>query len=162
MDIPVVSIVGHSNSGKTTLVVKLVAELSQRGYRVATIKHAEELDLVRGKDSDRHLQAGSRFAAVVSPEYMVIVKPATHQATIEEVKQHMDDNYDIILCEGYKYADVPKIEAHLKCAKKRLEGIKGLVAIVTEEPVETPLRQFSFDDIGAVADFVVSKFIKSC
>ena len=63
---PIVSIVGRSKSGKTTLIEKLVAELKERGYRVATIKHAREINFEPGKDSWRHLEAGSQATAVSS------------------------------------------------------------------------------------------------
>jgi len=73
MGIPLVSIIGTSGSGKTTLIEKLLPELSRRGYKVATIKHAEEIDLVPGKDSDRHLKAGSNLTVVAAPEQVVNV-----------------------------------------------------------------------------------------
>ena len=74
---PIVSIVGKSEAGKTTLIQKLIQELKSRGYRVATIKHVPQ-DLVfdeRGKDSWRHVEAGSEITAISSPDKLVLIKP---------------------------------------------------------------------------------------
>ena len=65
---PVVCFVGRSNSGKTTLIERLILELTESGYRVATIKHAGhgfDLD-TEGKDSWRHKRAGARQVVVLS------------------------------------------------------------------------------------------------
>ena len=74
---PVVAIVGRANSGKTTFIEKLVGELKSRGFRVATIKHTPHgMDFGdRGRDSWRHVQAGSEATAVSSPDRVVLVKP---------------------------------------------------------------------------------------
>ncbi len=75
--LPVVSIVGKSKSGKTTVIEKLVQELKSRGYRVATIKNIPQgVDFDEpGKDSWRHIQAGSEVTAVSSPDKIVLIKP---------------------------------------------------------------------------------------
>ncbi|MCK4242893.1 MAG: molybdopterin-guanine dinucleotide biosynthesis protein B, partial [Dehalococcoidia bacterium] len=83
---PVISIVGKSKSGKTTLIERLVAELKRRGYRVATIKHSPkgfELDQP-GKDSWRHAQSGSDAVVVSSRQRLAMILPQDHDATIEE------------------------------------------------------------------------------
>ena len=82
---PVVSIIGRSKSGKTSLIEKLVAELKLRGYRVATIKHAQEIDFEPGKDSWRHLQAGSEATIVISPDEAVLVKPVTAVDALDDI-----------------------------------------------------------------------------
>ena len=74
--IPIVSIVGKSNSGKTTLIEKLIAELTRRGWRVATIKHNRhgfEIDH-EGKDSWRHKQAGAVATVVASPRRIAVIE----------------------------------------------------------------------------------------
>jgi molybdopterin-guanine dinucleotide biosynthesis protein B len=159
---PVVSIVGKSNSGKTTLIEKLVQELKSRGYRVATIKHIpQEVNFDEaGKDSWRHIQAGSEATAVISPDKIVLIKPVAQEATVDEVGALLGEDYDIILAEGFKQGSAPKIEVHHKDVGPLMEGIKKLIAIVTDEPLETRKRQFSPEDIGALADFLEKGFIK--
>jgi len=159
---PVISIVGKSKSGKTTLIEKLIRELKSRGYRMATIKHSpQETDFDEpGKDSWRHIQSGSEATAVSSPEEVVVVKPVAHEATIDEIVSLLGEDYDIILAEGFKRGNAPKIEVHRKGAGPTLEGLKKLIAIVTDEPLETRARQFSTEDIGALADLLEKGFIK--
>jgi molybdopterin-guanine dinucleotide biosynthesis protein B len=159
---PIVSIVGKSKSGKTTLIEKLVQELKSRSYRVATIKHIpQEVNFDEsGKDSGRHLQAGSEATAVSSPDKIVLVKPVAQEATIDEVASLLGEDYDIILAEGFERGSAPKIEVHRKDGGALIEGLKKLIAIVTDEPLETRKRQFSPEDIGALADLLEKGFVK--
>jgi len=159
---PVVSIVGKSKSGKTTIIEKLVQELKSHGYRVATIKHIPQgvnFD-EPGKDSWRHIQAGSEATVVSSPDKIVLIKPVTQEATIDEVANLLGEDYDIILAEGFKQGGAPKIEVHRKDAGSTLKGLKKQIAIVTDEPLETKARQFTPEDIGALADLLEKGFIK--
>ena len=159
---PVVSIVGKSKSGKTTLLEKLVQELKSRSYRVATIKHIpQEVNFDEpGKDSGRHLQAGSEATAVSSPDKIVLVKPVAQEATIDEVASFLGEDYDIILAEGFERGSAPKIEVHRKDGGALIQGLKKLIAIVTDEPLETRARQFSPEDISALADLLEKGFVK--
>ena len=159
---PIVSVIGKSKSGKTTLIEKLVQELKSRGCRVATIKHTPQgLDFDKaGKDSWRHIQAGSEATATSSPDKVVMIKPVDQDATLDKVAYLLGEDYDIILTEGFKRGNAPKIEVHHKGAGPPLEGIKKLIGIVTDEPLETKARQFSFDDINTLVDLLEKGFIK--
>jgi len=159
---PIVSVIGKSKSGKTTLIEKLVQELKSRGYQVATIKHIPQgvsFD-EPGKDSWRHIQAGSEATILASPDKTWLVKPATQSATLDEIARLLGEDYDIILTEGFKQGNAPKIEVHRKDAGPPLEDIKKLIAIVTDEPLETKTRQFSPDSIDDIADLLEKGFIK--
>jgi len=159
---PIVSIVGKSKSGKTTLIEKLIQELKSRGYRVATIKHTPKgmsFD-EPGKDSRRHIDAGSQATAASSPDRVVLIKPVAHDITLDEIARFVGEDYDIILTEGFKQGKAPKIEVHRKEIGTPLSSIKKLIAIVTNETLETKTRQFSSEDIGGLADFLEKGFIK--
>ena len=159
---PIVSVIGKSKSGKTTLIEKLVQELKSRGYRVATIKHIPQgvnFDEA-GKDSWRHIQAGSEATAISSPDKVVMIKPVGQDATLDEVACFLGEDYDIILTEGFKRGNAPKIEVHRKDAGPPLRDIKKLIGIVTDEPLETKARQFSTDGIKDIADLLERGFIK--
>jgi molybdopterin-guanine dinucleotide biosynthesis protein B len=159
---PIVSVIGNSKSGKTTVIEKLVQELNSRGYRVATIKHIPQgvnFDQ-EGKDSWRHIQAGSKATAVSSPDKVVLIKPVDQDASLDEAAYLLGEDYDIILAEGFKQGSAPKIEVHHKGAGPPLEGIKKLIGIVTDEPLETKARQFSFDDVNTLVDLLEKGFIK--
>jgi molybdopterin-guanine dinucleotide biosynthesis protein B len=159
---PIVSIVGRAKSGKTTLMEKLIGELASRGYRVATIKHTPEgmsFDMP-GKDSWRHLQAGSEATMVSAPDRMVLVRTVTREATLEEMARLLGEDYDIIIAEGFKHDDAPKIEVHRREVAPPLSNIKKLIAVVTDEPLDTKVRQFSLEDVKGLADLLETGFIE--
>jgi len=159
---PIVSVIGKSKSGKTTLIEKLIKELKSRGYRVATIKHApqgvsfDEPD----KDSWRHLQAGSESTIISSPDKVVMIKSVAQEPALDEITRLLGEDYDIILTEGFKQGSAPKIEVHRKEAGPPFKDIKKLIAIVTDEPLETKARQFSPEDVKGLADLLEKGFIE--
>jgi molybdopterin-guanine dinucleotide biosynthesis protein B len=159
---PVVSIVGKSKSGKTTLIEKLIRELKSRGYRVATIKHtSQSLTFDEpGKDSWRHTQAGSEATMLSSPDKVVLIKPVTRDISLEQIAHLLGEDYDIILTEGFRQGDAPKIEVHRQVAGPPLTTARKLIAIATDEPLETKTRQFSLEDIKGLADLLEQGFIK--
>ncbi len=159
----IISFIGKSNSGKTTLLEKVIGELTSRKYRIATIKHtAEEATLdTPGKDTWRHLRAGSKATAIGSDKRIVLIKPVKRKSTVEEMARLLGEDYDIIITEGFKQGPYPKIEVHRKEIGPPLTDIKNLVAIATNESLETSVRQFSIDDPVNIADFIEQEFIKS-
>jgi molybdopterin-guanine dinucleotide biosynthesis protein B len=157
----IVSIVGISDSGKTTLLEKIIGELTGRNYRVATIKHtAEEATMdAPGKDTWRHIQAGSSATAIGSDSRIVLIKPVKEKSTVEEMARLMGEDFDIILTEGFKQGNFPKIEVHRKENGPPLENIEGIIAIATDEPLDTALPQFDLNDYKTVTDFIEAEFI---
>ena len=159
---PIVSIVGRSKSGKTSLIEKLIVELKSRGYRVATAKHTHRnMTLPESdKDSDRHLKAGSEASLIIDPNGLMMIKPLQQELNLEQIAQIIGEDYDIILTEGYKQDDAPKIEVHRRENAPPLTDIKKLFAIATDEPLDSKVRQFSLDDIKGIADLIEQGFIK--
>ena len=159
---PVVSIVGKSESGKTTIMGKLVEELKSRGYQVATVKHAPHGTTFDepGKDSWRHIEAGSSATVVSSPDNLVLVKPVSQDTTLEEIVRLLGEDYDIILAEGFKQEGAAKVEVHRRDAGPLLKNMRKIMATVTDEPLENRGRQFSFKDIKGLADLLERGFIK--
>jgi molybdopterin-guanine dinucleotide biosynthesis protein MobB len=159
---PVVSIVGRSRSGKTTLIEKLIVELKARGYHIATAKHTHR-DMTTpesDKDSDRHLKAGSEATMIIDPHGLMMIKPLQNDINITQVAQLIGEDYDLILTEGFKEDDAPKIEVHRKENAPPLEGVKKIFAIATNEPLDTKTRQFSLEDVKGIADLIEDGFIK--
>lgn len=159
---PIVSIVGESKSGKTTLIAKLIPELKSRGYRVGTIKHAAHgLTFDEpGKDSWRHAQAGSDAAVISSPDKLVLIRTTAGDLSLEQIARFLGEECDIILAEGFKQGSTPKIEVHRKEVGPPLGSVHKLMAIVTDEPLETKKRQFSFQDVKGLADLLEKGFLK--
>jgi len=158
---PIISIVGKSKSGKTTLIEKLIPELKSRGYRVATIKHTrDDVSLDEpGKDSWRHIQAGSEATIIRTSKQVTMIRPMA-EATIEDIARLFAEDYDIILAEGFKQDSAPKIEVHRRQVGPPLKNVKKLAAIVTDEGLNTKVRQFSLDDITGLVDLLEMGFIR--
>ena len=157
----ILSIVGKSGSGKTTLIEKLLPELKNRGYRVGTIKHAaHEVDMDRkGKDSWRHRKAGADTVLVVSPRTVAMVKNALNQSQLD-LDKYFDD-VDLVLTEGFKSGDKPKIEIFRTAAHRELlcQDDPHLVAVVTDAAIQPVVPLFGLDDVIALADFIEARYI---
>jgi molybdopterin-guanine dinucleotide biosynthesis adapter protein len=164
--IPIVSIVGKSDSGKTTLLEKIVRELRNRGYRIATIKHdahSFEIDH-EGKDSWRHKKAGANITVISSPEKMAMVADTDHDHTLSEIRDKFIRNADIILTEGYKREEHPKIEVFRSELKRELLCQKNdnLVAIAGDPaspPEDVPV--FDLNEPVPLCDFIEARFIRA-
>jgi molybdopterin-guanine dinucleotide biosynthesis protein MobB len=159
---PIVSIIGRSKSGKTTLIEKLIVELKSRGYHVATAKHTHR-DMTSpesDKDSDRHLKAGSEASLIIDPHGLMMIKLLQKELTLTQIAQIIGEDYDLILTEGYKQDDAPKIEVHRKENAPPLTDVKKLFAVATDEPLDTKVRQFALDDVKNIADLLETGFIK--
>lgn len=170
MTIPIVSVVGRSDTGKTTLIEKLVGELVTRGYKVGTIKHdvhGFEIDK-EGKDSYRHKKAGSKTTIISSPQKVAVVKDVEKDHEIGEIAFKFIDDVDIIVTEGYKRNNKPKIEIFRKEAYTDLLCSKrdNLIAIATNSKHDINVPQFDINDAKGLVDFIEKKFLnkrrKSC
>ncbi|PYE88279.1 molybdopterin-guanine dinucleotide biosynthesis protein B [Phyllobacterium leguminum] len=157
-------ITGWKNSGKTTLVVRLVEELTRRGWRVSTVKHAHhDFDIDHeGTDSFRHRKAGAGEVAIVSNRRFALMHElqGENEPSLEDIVQRLGP-CDLILVEGYKRESIKKIEV------RRLDGRKGerlsagdpnIVAIAADHPVEgETVPVFGLDDITGIADFIEAR-----
>ena len=114
----------------------------------------------QGKDTWRHLNAGSEATAGSSPEGMVLVKPVKQDLPLDEVARFLGEDYDIILAEGFKQGSAPKIEVHRREVGPPLSAVRKRIAIVTDEMLEINTRQFSLSDIKGIADLVEKGFIQ--
>ncbi|HYA15399.1 MAG TPA: molybdopterin-guanine dinucleotide biosynthesis protein B [Syntrophales bacterium] len=162
--IPIVSIVGRSNSGKTTLIEKLIPELVRRGYRVATIKHnihGFEIDH-EGKDSWRHKKAGAKITVIASAHRVAVVEDVDRDYALSELRDHYIRDVDIILSEGYKKNTHPKIEVFRSELKHDLLCTKedNLIAIVSDRPVDRGVPCLGINDIKGLANFIEDRFLK--
>ncbi|WP_234701938.1 molybdopterin-guanine dinucleotide biosynthesis protein B [Desulfotomaculum nigrificans] len=160
---PVVSLVGRSNSGKTTFLEKLIRELKQRGYRVGTVKHHRgtfEFD-IEGKDTWRHAQAGADMVALATPTGFGLVKKLAQELSPEEITSYMP-GVDIIIVEGMKKGSQPKIElVRSAVADAPVCPVEELMAVVSDLPLSLGLPRFGLDDFKGVADLIENQLIKS-
>lgn len=158
---PVLSIVGKSESGKTTLIEKLIPALKQRGYRIGIVKHTHHgFDMDReGKDSYRHRQAGADTVMIASPGQMAMVKDMPGES-LDHVLPYFKD-MDLLITEGFKRDKAPKIEVYRAARHQRpacLEDM-SLVAMVSDTPFDISVPQFAPHDTAAIVEFIVAEFL---
>ncbi|TCP63511.1 molybdopterin-guanine dinucleotide biosynthesis protein B/molybdopterin-guanine dinucleotide biosynthesis protein [Heliophilum fasciatum] len=159
--IPVISIVGTSNSGKTTLVEKLLPELKKRGYRVATLKHsAHDYDVDHpGKDSWRHAQAGADVVVIASPSKITMIEKVQQEPSLDEILSRIQ-NVDIIITEGFKRGNKPKIEVFRSCVcQELLCPADELIAIASDIPWDIGVPCLSLDDAVGLAELIEARFL---
>ncbi|AET70253.1 molybdopterin-guanine dinucleotide biosynthesis protein MobB [Desulfosporosinus orientis DSM 765] len=159
--IPVISIVGgKSNSGKTTLLEKLIREAKQRGWRVATLKHdvhGFEMDQP-GKDTWRHDQAGADVVAISSPQRIAVLERVSEDQPLDEVLSRIH-GVDVIFTEGYKHADKPKIEVFRSAVHQELFSKRDeLIAIASDIQFDNGIPCFNLDDAKGLCDLIQTVF----
>jgi len=160
--LPVVSFVGKSNSGKTTLVEKLIPELKKRGYKIGVIKHSfHGFDIdQKGKDSWRHKNAGADAVMVKSSDKIGFIKDCQKDSLDDLLKYF--EGMDLVITEGFKKADKPKIEIFRRAVHQEPlwhPGSHDIVAIVTDDDIDVTIDRFGLDDIKELADFIENRFL---
>jgi molybdopterin-guanine dinucleotide biosynthesis protein MobB len=163
-EIPVISIVGKSNTGKTTLIEKLIPELVKRGYRVATIKHhLHDFDIDHeGKDSWRHRRAGSRATIVATPRKVALIEDVDEDFTIEALRDRYVHDVDLILTEGFKGNPHPKIEIYRTALKRELlcSPEDNLLALASDTPLNVGAPCLDINDIQGLVDLIEAAVLK--
>ena len=159
--IPVISIVGgKSNSGKTTLLEKLIREAKRRGWRVATLKHdvhGFEMDQP-GKDTWRHAQAGADVVAISSPQRIAILESVVDEQSLDEVLARIH-GVDVIFTEGYKHGNKPKIEVYRSAVHQELHSKpEDLIAIASDISFNNGIPCFGLDDAHGICELIKEKF----
>ena len=148
---------GVKNSGKTTVLEGLVAELTARGLRVAVIKHdGHGFQPDRpGTDTFRHLAAGAAGAAVFDGEKFQAVKYA---AVTERDLIALFPEADLILLEGFKGSDWPKVEVvRAGNSAAPVCDPRGLLALVTDLPLALPgVPVLGPEDTAGLADLILN------
>jgi molybdopterin-guanine dinucleotide biosynthesis protein B len=160
--IPIISVVGRSGAGRTTLLEKLIWEMKRRGYRVVTVKHHAhagfEVDQP-GKDTWRHAQAGSEQVVIAAADRVVAIRYVDHPLTLDEIAATIIHDADIILTEGYRRGDKPKIE--VVRAARGTEPIcapQELLAVATDVTLPLDVPCFDLDDAVGLVDLIEARF----
>jgi molybdopterin-guanine dinucleotide biosynthesis protein B len=156
----IIGIAGYSGSGKTTLIEKVIPVLVREGLRVSLIKHAHhEFDVDHpGKDSYRHRHAGCTEVLISSSTRWAMIHElrGAEEPSLKDQLKHLSP-CDLVIVEGYKSAAIPKIEVHRRAGHTPLlyPDDANVIAIATDEPLDTRLPQLDVDDPQAVARFIV-------
>lgn len=176
---PAVSFVGRHNSGKTTLLEKVIAELVARGLYIGTVKHhghpGFDIDYP-GKDSYRHREAGSRDVVIASGTRVARVTEFDHEPECSEIVGFMN-NHDLVIVEGYRESGLPVIEV-MRAANERdvvaaeefcatgLDRGVAPVAVVTDMPHAAQaaerfgMRAFGLEDVREICDYLCERYVR--
>ena len=166
----VIGFAGYSGSGKTTLIEQLIPRFVGKGLRVSLIKHAHHrFDIDQpGKDSYRHREAGAAEVLLTSANRWVLMhelRGAPEPGLREQLR--LFSPCDLVLVEGYKSADVPKIEVHRPSTGKQPlhPGDPNIIAVATDAPLARPaiapgglpLPLLDLNDADAIVSFVIAQ-----
>jgi len=173
--LPIISIVGRSDSGKTTLIERLVPELARRGYRVGTVKHdVHGFDIDHpGKDSYRHFQSGSAVTVISSPTKVAMVRKVSNELRLDEIVHRYLADVDLVLTEGYKQEnklkiELVRVEAGADVFPEILSPAADLIglAVIGKTALTPPASHpdvpvISADDVTALADRIQQDVLAS-
>jgi molybdopterin-guanine dinucleotide biosynthesis protein B len=163
MSAPLFGVVGWKNSGKTTLMAGLVRELNGRGFVVSIIKHAHErFDIDHpGRDSFKLREAGAKQIALSSPRRFALMRELGDEPELllKEIRDYIGP-CDLVLVEGFKREEFPKIEIRRSGAASREpihDTFPGVVALASDRPEteDASLPTFHLDDTRVIADFII-------
>jgi molybdopterin-guanine dinucleotide biosynthesis protein B len=164
---PVISVVSStSNSGKTTLIEGIVKVLKSRGYEVGVIKYdVREFQIdYPGKDSYRFTEAGADNVVIASDNKMAMIKKLHRENSIDELLVFFKDA-DIIIVEGFKDNEFPKIEVYRRTGKSQLlyknpeYNFTNIVAIVSTEKIQSDIPVFNLNDTDRITGFIEKNFM---
>jgi molybdopterin-guanine dinucleotide biosynthesis protein MobB len=164
--IPVVSIVGKSNVGKTTLIEKLIRELKKRGYKVAVVKHSCANHLLEidkpGKDTWRHARAGADTVAIASPRLVAMFSYLEAERDLDEILVQIK-GVDVILTEGFKKGNKMKIEVCRAAISRELCCRREeLLAVAGDFNPEVAVPYFDLNDAVGLVDLIISSVTGRC
>jgi molybdopterin-guanine dinucleotide biosynthesis protein MobB len=156
--IPTISFIGKKKSGKTTVLLGVIAELRRRGHRVAVIKHdTHDFDIdVPGTDSYRFHELGAEVVGIVSPDKYVWVNASAQEISVGELLRQIPEPVDLVITEGFKRQDAPKIEVSREARSTELISTSDeLVGIVSDQPFPGyPVPQFALEDFQGISDLI--------
>ncbi len=150
-----IAIVGLSNSGKTELICRLLEWFAAHKLRVAVLKHSHHQHLGDdGKDTWRYRQAGGQLVALAAPGLLQITRSSSEEPPLDAILAELAQAADLILVEGYKTSDLPKVALAPVDAASPLPDYSHLLAWVSAWPLPTPLPVFHPRQVEEMGRFI--------
>ena len=161
--LPTVSFIGKKKSGKTTVVLGVIRELRNRGFKVAALKHDThgfEVD-VPGTDSYRFREAGADVVGISSPDKYVWLNHVVEERPLDDLVRQIAEPVDLVITEGFKKQDAPKIEVSRRARSSELVSTPDeLIGITSDQAFpDYPVPQFSLDDFAGLADLIERRIL---
>ena len=158
----IIGIVGWKDVGKTYIVTEIIKLLVNKGYKVGSIKHAHhDFDIDKpGTDSFKHREAGSNQVIISSSKRWakIIENNDKNEKNLEELIKEFQD-VDIIVVEGFKKENHPKIEILGKGLKNKSKEANNVIAFVSDELKDTSIPVFNKNDTKNLIDFIIKKIL---
>lgn len=163
---PALSFIANSGTGKTTLIEKVITELSNNGWRIGILKHdAHDFEIDHeGKDSWRLTRAGAAVTAISSPVKTAIIRQHEIEPSLEELLDPFRGQVDLILTEGFKQSSLPKIEVHRAALDKPLLS-RGdyhnptLIAVASDSPPTLDVPVYDLNNVTELCQFIEETFL---
>ncbi len=169
--VPVIGFAAYSGTGKTTLLVQLLVRMKAQGLRVGVIKHAHhsfEIDHP-GKDSYELRHAGACQMLIGSRQRWALINENSgeHEPDLQDYLDRLDqDQLDLVLVEGFKPGNIPKIELHRPSLDKPLlcQTDSSIIAVAHDAgtPLAVECQQLDINDPAAIVTFIIDRFQVDC
>lgn len=157
----IIAFVGGSNSGKTTLIQKIVPELKKRGYSLCVIKHIHgdlQLDK-KGKDTQKFAKAGADMVMMQNKDTLAMVKKLKKEEKIEEIIKKYALGYDLVIVEGFKKSNLPQVWVYSENTDVKINR-KKIIAVVGKKVTGLNAPVFGKRDFKKIADFIEKRIIR--
>ena len=158
----IIGVIGWKNSGKTYYIKEIIKKLRKKGLSVASIKHAHhDFDIDKpGTDSFKHRQSGASEVIISSSKRWakIIENKNKNEKKLNELLKEFYD-IDVVIVEGFKKENHPKIEIISKNSKIVNNEIKNVVAIVADHKLNSNLPSFLRNDVESLTEFIIDKFL---
>ena len=163
--VPLLGFIGHSNSGKTTLLTALITAMSAQGLKIGAVKHHHRSFTIDhdGKDSQRFTLAGAQKTVITGPEQTALIEQTQEQLSLDNLASSYLKDLDLILVEGFKKSQIPKIEVQRKALNLPLLSRgnhydPNLIAVISDQSQTLDIPLFEPQDIAAINTFICEYF----
>ncbi len=163
--VPLLGFIGNSNSGKTTLLTALIANLTAAGLKIGAVKHHHRSFTIdhEGKDSQRFTAAGARKTIITGPEQTALIEQTERQLPLTELAATYLQDLDLILVEGFKQLEIPKIEVQrqaltLPLLSRGVTSDPNLIAVISDLNQDLDVPLFPPAEISTISTFICNYF----
>ena len=163
---PILGFIGHSNSGKTTLLTKIIRQLTDSGLQIGAVKHHHRTFTIdhEGKDSQRFTAAGAQKTIITGPQQTALIEQTRDQIPLDRLAEKYLSDLDLIIVEGFKQNAIPKIEVQRReldlplISHSEKHRDPDLIAIISNERPTLKLPSFNLEQISEICTFICNHF----